>query len=151
MKSSYLQFFDPQRTFALALLGALFVFLMTPDMAFAAAPSNVTDTVNEGFNFMKLFFKGLVYLIMLASLIVYMYLLVKSLMDWKNDNKREAGGGDIVLVFFIGLGIMTMVFLIGEKALDYIENKVTITASIPTSDVIQVASQYAHSIPQLLG
>ncbi len=150
MKSSYLQFFDPQRTFALALLGALFVFLMIPDIALAA-PSDVTDTVNEGFNFMKLFFKGLVYLIMLAALIVYMYLLVKALMDWKNDNKREAGGGDIVLVFFIGLGIMTMVFLIGEKALDYIENKVTITASIPMSDVIQVASQYAHSIPQLLG
>jgi len=145
MRSSYLQLVDPQRTFALALLGALCVFLMIPEIAFAA-DSDVTDTINEGFDFMKLFFKGLVYMIMLAALVVYMYLLVKSMLDWKDDNKRDATGGGIVMVFFIGLGVMTMVFLIGEKALDYIENKVTITAISP-SEIIQVASQYAQSIP----
>ena len=150
MKSSYLQFVDPQRIFALALIGALFVFLMIPDIAFAK-DSDVTDTINEGFDFMKLFFKGLVYMLMLAALIVYMYLLVKSMMDWKDDNKRDANGSSIVMVFFIGLGIMTIVFLVGEKALDYIETKVKITASISPSEIIQVVSQYVHSVPLLIG
>jgi len=150
MRSSYWQLIDLQRTFALALIGALFAFLMIPEIAFAA-DSDVTATINEGFDFMKLFFKGLVYMLMLAALIGYMYLLVKSMLDWKDENKRDANGGSIVMVFFIGLGIMTIVFLVGEKALDYIDNKVTITASISPSEIIQVASQYAHSIPQLLG
>ena len=150
MRSSSMQFIDSQRTFALALLGALFVFLMIPEIAFAA-DSDVTDTINEGFDFMKLFFKGLIYMLMLAALVVYMYLLVKSMLDWKDDNKRDANGGSIVMVFFIGLGIMTIVFLVGEKALDYVENKVTITAAISPSETIQVVSQYAQSIPLLIG
>lgn len=149
MRSTYMQFVDPQRTFALALLGALCVFLMIPEIAFAA-DSDVTATVTEGFDYMKLFFKGLIYMLMLAALVIYMYLLVQSLLDWKNENKRDANGGSIVMIFFVGLGVMTMVFLIGEKALDYVENKVTITAISP-SDIIQVASQYAQSIPLLVG
>ena len=150
MRSSYLQLVDPQRTFALALIGALFAFLMIPEIAFAT-DSDVTDTINEGFDFMKLFFKGLIYMLMLAALVGYMYLLVKSMLDWKDDNKRDANGGSIVMVFFIGLGIMTIVFLVGEKALDYVENKVTITAAISPSETIQVVSQYAQSIPLLIG
>lgn len=111
-----------------ALFGALMVFLI-PELA-SAADTAATEAMNEGFDIGKLLMKALVYIIMAAMFVGFMYALLMSFLDWKSESKRDATAGGILVTLVLGLMVMGVVFVIGEKAIKYIDDNVKITAGI---------------------
>jgi len=118
---------DVWKLLILAVFPAVFFI---PELASAAgaASTEATTIINDGFDLGKLFMKALVYVIMAAMFVVFMWVLLKSYLDWKDDSKKDASAGGILVTLVLGLMVMGIVFTVGEKAIKYIDDKVKITA-----------------------
>ena len=67
-----------------------------------------------------------------------MGMLLKSLWDWKDDGNRNATAAGILITLFVGLMVMGVIFLLGEKAITYVDTNVKVVEAAP------VVQPYQH-------
>lgn len=116
------------KTLLLLCMMAITVLFFMPDLVYA---SDADDSIKDGVAFAVKMIKLVVYGLMGFTFIVMMALLLKSLWDWKDDNKREGTAGGIFITLFVGLMVMGVIFLLGEKAITYVDNNVKVTQVTP--------------------
>lgn len=112
--------------FVIALCALMFLTIF-PDLAHATdADQSIKDGVAFGVKILKLIIYGL----MGITFVVMIVLLIKSLVNWKEEGSRD-GVGSIAGVVFVGLAVMGIIFLLGEQAITYIETNVVVTQIQP--------------------
>ncbi len=123
----------------LFVMATLVLFFM-PDLVYA---SDADDSIKDGVAFAVKMIKLVVYGLMGFTFIVMMALLLKSLWDWKDENKRDGTAGGIFVTLFVGLMVMGVIFLLGEKAITYVDNNVKVTQVTPIVQPYQPLNQLA--------
>ncbi|MCF6204043.1 MAG: hypothetical protein L3J59_10315 [Methylococcaceae bacterium] len=140
--------------FFLFSLFLAFVVLIVPDAAHAVAvgASGADQSIKDGVALFVKIITYLTYFLMGVTFLIVAYLLLQSLMQWKDPNSREGTVGGIVGTVFIGLMVMGIIFILGEKGIAYIQEKVVVTDITPiTQPAVQVASiqQLPTAIPAI--
>ena len=113
---------------------AIMALFFVPDLVYA---SDADDSIKDGVAFAVKMIKLVVYGLMGFTFIVMMALLLKSLWDWKDENKRDGTAGGIFVTLFVGLMVMGVIFLLGEKAIAYVDTNVKVTHVIPANQPFQ--------------
>jgi hypothetical protein len=107
------------------LLGTLAVFLI-PELAHAAGgganPAEAGATKVMEYLVKFLVWTG--YALIGITFFVVAWLVLKSLIDWKDPNNREGTVGQIILTIFIGIGAMAVLFYLVTEGQDYLETNV---------------------------
>jgi drug/metabolite transporter (DMT)-like permease len=117
---------------------AIIALLFVPDLVYA---SDADDSIKDGVAFAVKMIKLVVYGLMGFTFIVMMALLLKSLWDWKDENKRDGTAGGIFVTLFVGLMVMGVIFLLGEKAITYVDTNIKVTQVTPIVQPLQPLNQ----------
>ena len=117
---------------------AIIALLFVPDLVYA---SDADDSIKDGVAFAVKMIKLVVYGLMGFTFIVMMALLLKSLWDWKDENKRDGTAGGIFVTLFVGLMVMGVIFLLGEKAITYVDTNIKVTQVTPIIQPLQPLNQ----------
>ncbi len=117
---------------------AIIALLFVPDLVYA---SDADDSIKDGVAFAVKMIKLVVYGLMGFTFIVMMALLLKSLWDWKDENKRDGTAGGIFVTLFVGLMVMGVIFLLGEKAITYVDTNIKVTQVTPVVQSLQPLNQ----------
>ncbi len=117
-----------RRMVMLFSLVALLAILVLPQLAFA---SDADQTIKDGVAFTVKIIKLIVYGLMGVTFIVMMGLLLKSLWDWKDENNRNGTAAGILVTLFVGLLVMGVIFMLGEKAISYVDKNVKVSMTQP--------------------
>lgn len=111
-----------------SLIAALAIFAL-PEITWAA--SEADQTIKDGVAFSVKIIKLIVYGLMGLTFVVMMGMLLKSLWDWKDDNNRNGTAAGILITLFVGLMVMGVIFMLGEKAITYVDTNVKVTEAAP--------------------
>ena len=117
-----------------SLIAALAIFAL-PELTWA---SEADQTIKDGVAFSVKIIKLIVYGLMGLTFLVMMGLLLKSLWDWKDDGNKNGTAAGILITLFVGLMVMGVIFMLGEKAITYVDTNVKVTEAAP------VVQPYQH-------
>ena len=120
---------EGRRSFFLFSMLATLLFFILPDLAHAA--SEADQSVKDGVALFVKIITYLTYFLMGVTFLVVAYLLLQSLIQWKDPNAREGTVGGIVATVFVGLMVMGIIFILGEKGIAYIETNVKVVQVSP--------------------
>ncbi len=108
-------------------LSAVFMaltFFLLPESALATATTNPAEAgATKIMEYVVKFLVWTGYLLIGITFFIVAWLVIKSLLDWKNE-RSDATVGTILLTIFVGIGAMAVLFYLVTEGQAYLEENV---------------------------